>query len=48
MLPKPYYFGKTGRNLKLKQRNTKIKKKHFSGIVWYFITSCVIIDSALI
>ena len=28
MLPKPYYFGKTGRNLKLKQRNTKIKKKN--------------------
>ena len=26
MLPKPYYFGKNGRNLKLKQRNTKMKK----------------------
>ena len=47
MLQKPHYFGKNGQNLKLSHRNTK-KKNDFSGIVFYFITSCVIIDSALI
>ena len=47
MLQKPHYFGKNGQNLKLSHRNTK-KKKILVALFFYFITSCVIIDSALI